>query len=339
MFGAPLARLVKEGCAYMTQSTIHLSPSFCGANKLRGACFYSKSLRGHKGKKRNMHGKKREELFRNGTTRDKEAAQVIIGKARRMNGQGLVKVIKDGEDKGVVSVFECCKELDLDKEGMMIVSKLRKQLGGSQEELVPVIRIVGQQQARKAYSDYLSEQVTRRLKVSNPGLIRKQERGKNNNEENGIAGESGDYKVVRVSWQITSNDLQGQKRHEIESQIKKGENVRIVFDDKNNFDRTHGRRRGNEEELNEMETTKRGKVVKFVEKLIEEELETSYEEEGTVQDKLIFKVKPLQMHSLSKEEKKRMKDTKKTERQEKLRIKTERKREREMEQLKILSVD
>ncbi|VEU20757.1 DEKNAAC101681 [Brettanomyces naardenensis] len=296
------------------------------------------AYRPHKGKKHSSHFKKKEDLFRNGTTRDKEAAKVIITKVRGMNRQGLMKLIKDGQDKGVVSVFDCCKRLDLDKEGMVIVSRLKQQIGGQHEETVPVVRVVDQQQARKAYSDYLSEQVTKRLRISNPGLIRKQERGKNSGEENGIAGESGDYKVVRVSWQITTNDLKGQKRHEIETQMKKGENVRIVFDDKNNFERTHGRRIGNGEGLSDIETTKRDKVVKFIGELIDE-LGTSYEEEGSMQDKLIFKVKALQTNTVSKEERKVLKDQRKMERQERLRMNTERKRARQMEDLKILSVD
>lgn len=299
---------------------------------------YAHSFRAKKGKKRGMHGKKREPLFRTGTNRDREAANVIISKVKNMNHQGLMKLIQDGQDKGVVSIFSCCRGLNLDNEGLVIVSRLRQKIGGREEELLPVVRVVDQQQARKAYSDYLSEQVTKRLRISNPGIIKRQERGKINNDDNGIAGEAGDYKIVRVSWQITSNDLHGQKKHEIESPMKKGEAVRIVFDDKRNFARSRARKSQNPDDMDEVETTRREKVVNFVSQLIES-MGTTLEREGTIGDKLMFKVKPLELDNNDKEEKKRQKNLKKKERQEKIRLRTERKRAKEMEEMKVMNVD
>ncbi len=301
---------------------------------------YSKSYWNNKGKRRGIFGRqKREQLFFGGTSRDREAANVVISKVKGINEQGLIKLIKDGKDMGVTSILDCCKRLNLDEEGLVLVSQLRKRIGDLSEEIVPVVRIVGRQQARKAYSDYLGEKVRQRLLITHPELIRKQERGKKKTRSLGgeISMENGgaDFKVIRVSWKIKTNDLEGQKRHEIMGQLKKGEPVCIIFDDKGNFFRSQ--RFENGEDMSDAEIARRSFVSDNIKKLLDE-MGASYEAEGDTTEKLIFKVSPIAKKQATKQEKKDWKLKKKQERQEKLRQRTEKKRMEEMKNIKKLEV-
>ncbi|KAF6009559.1 Protein arg5,6, mitochondrial [Brettanomyces bruxellensis] len=273
---------------------------------------YSKSYWNHKGKKRGMFGRQRSrELFFGGTSRDREAANVVISQVKGINEQGLIKLIKDGKDMGVTSILECCKRLNLDEEGLVLVSRLRKRIGDLSEEILPVVRIVGRQQARKAYSDYLGEKVRERLLITHPELIRKQEKGKKKTKSLGgeILMENGgaDFKV--------------------------GEPVCIIFDEKGNFFRSQ--RMDNGEEMSDAEIARRNFVSDNIKKLLEE-VGATYETEGEITEKLAFKVTPVIKKQISKQEKKELKLKKKHERQEKLRQRTEKKRKEERMNLKKL---
>lgn len=290
----------------------------------REKTFLRQKLTDHHDHKSNRRVKKQENLYKNATSRDIEAVKLIIEEVRRRNPRGLCKFVVNGQEKNDMNIYDCCKAVDFSHSGLMIVSSGRKDDRGHS---VPSVKEVDQKTARQIYSNHLSELATQSIKQKSPGLVRRQKRIKSVSAD--IGGEGGEYKVVRVSWQITPNDLSNQKRHEIESQVKKGVPLRIVFDDNDNFDRSLNRRHGNEDDLGDVEATKREKVASFVEELMEA-MGAKFDREGTIKDKLMYKVKPVD-NKPSKEEKRRLKDEKKKLRQEKLEKRTAEKRAKEAE--------
>ncbi|KAG7841673.1 hypothetical protein KL942_001552 [Ogataea angusta] len=262
-----------------------------------------------------------------GTAKDQDTLKLVFEKSREVNPKGFVKLIRKGENLGVMSLRTALAQIDLSKEGFLFMGPVRDQKFGD----VGLLKVASPQKARKQLSKHLQQQKTQHFQEENPRLIAKQQKQESRQREP-------DVKMVRVSWQITPHDLTSQKRHEVETQVKKGERIRIVIDDKDNFD-ADVRVTGDERSLTELEATKRGKIESFLDQLLEE-LGVEFHKEGEIYDKVSYDVKPQERKSeLSPEEKKRLKQLKKQEKQEKLRQRTEEKRKKAQEELKILTVD
>ncbi|KAG7890971.1 hypothetical protein KL905_000689 [Ogataea polymorpha] len=262
-----------------------------------------------------------------GTAKDQDTLKLVFEKSREVNPKGLVKIIRKGENLGVMSLRDALAHIDLSKEGFLFMGSVRDQKFGE----VGLLKVDSTQKARKQLTKHLQQQKTQQFQRENPRLVAKQQKQESRQKEL-------DVKMVRVSWQITLHDLTSQKRHEVETQVKKGERVRIVIDDKDNFD-ADVRVAGDERSLTELEATKRAKIENFLDELLEE-LGVEVHKEGEIYDKVSYDVKPQERkNELSPEEKKRLKQLKKQEKQEKLRQRTEEKRRKAQEEFKILTVD
>ncbi|KAG7802791.1 hypothetical protein KL944_001683 [Ogataea haglerorum] len=262
-----------------------------------------------------------------GTAKDQDTLKLVFEKSREVNPKGLVQIIRKGENLGVMNFRTALAQIDLSKEGFLFMGSVRDQKFGD----VGLLKVASPQKARKQLTKHLQQQKTQQLQEENPRLIAKQQKQENRQKEP-------DVKMVRVSWQITLHDLTSQKRHEVETQVKKGERIRIVVDDKDNFD-ADVRVAGDEKSLTELEATKRGKIESFLDELLEE-LGAEFHKEGEIYDKVSYDVKAQERkNELSPEEKKRLKLLKKQEKQEKLRQRTEEKRRKAQEEIRILTVD
>ncbi|KAH3668038.1 hypothetical protein OGAPHI_001792 [Ogataea philodendri] len=259
-----------------------------------------------------------------GTKRDQDTLRLVINKVREVSPQGLVKVIRDGQNLGVLRLKDAVQRVDLSQEGYLFMGTSKDEKG----ETIGILKATSQQLARKQLSDHLQQEVALEFQKKNPRMAAKQQKQESKQREP-------DVKFIRVSWQITLHDLNGQKRHEIETQIKKGDRVRIEIDDKDNFDKDV-RTKGHASSLSDLEHTKRSKIETSIDELLQT-VGATFQKEGKLYDKISYEVKPSEKKKLSQDEKKQLKQQKKLEKQEKLRLRTELKKSKQGSQL--LTVD
>ncbi|GME76195.1 unnamed protein product [Ambrosiozyma monospora] len=259
-----------------------------------------------------------------GTMKDRLAFKEVIQEIMAIN-RDEIKVIdtRAGRDSSkIVKTGYLMKTIDLNENGIEMVSVANE---------VPLVKIISSEAARKNYSDFLASEVNNLFRE---GQKNKLVRDENSNEENG----ENDIKMIRVSWQITNNDLNGQKKNEIVSHYKKGETLQIVIDENDNFDRQNNPHYDTTKEMSNVKKALRGKVIDNLNALLTEELGASFETSGDVNTKVIYNLKPLQKKQLSKDEKKRLKELKKLEKQEKLKQRLEKKKAKQ-EAIKMMVVD
>lgn len=296
-----------------------------------------------------------------GNDRDKDAAKRIINESIAGNSKGLVQIIKERGEVAILNVVESFQGINLSEKGVIIVGNRNikeeddDKYGLEVGEKLVLLKVVDRQLAIKQYGDYLSEKVVEKLKLSNSKILNKQ---KKKNEDNS----KGEIKVVQIGWNISLNDLSGQKKFEIENHLKKGNDVDIIIDEKEYLEKDNygpnNNSIGNEvsseklemyskrrKELNEVEKTMRNKTLNLISQILNEieALPSSNigEKKGFMESRTILRVKGIDCKKKQEDAKKDKKEQKRLEKQqkaEKMRLRREEKERLEREQMQELTV-
>ncbi|OUM55096.1 hypothetical protein BVG19_g4578 [[Candida] boidinii] len=299
-------------------------------------------------RKRQTYNKK-VEYFETGKKKDQDAFRVILSKVKSINPKMTCKIIKNNEDKGIFSIYEYGKNsIDFDSEGAVLVSTTVDPITN---EKLPVIRIVDQLAARQAYSDYLFEQVSSKMTKKAGGASNSlSDTASSGTSSSSLSASSTtvDLKIIKITWNISISDLENQKLNEIKNQLGKGEKVHIYIGSKeslsySNFEKiSQGDdfvpRRGFQE-INELEETRREKILSILDDFLKETMKINFVKEGELSKRILYKIDIVKKQEISKDEKKRLKQLKKEERQNKLKLKSERKQQQLKDELQILTVD
>lgn len=293
-----------------------------------------------------------------GNDRDKAAAKRVLSEALQANKGGLVQLIREGGAE-IVKVYNAFKGLKLSEQGVIIVGNKRikeedtDKHGLQVGDKLLILKVVDRIQAIKQYGDYLSEQVVDKLKMSGSSILRKQNKDKKD------GGRGKEVKVVQIGWGISGNDLAGQKKFEIENHLKKGHDVDIIFDDKEQLDKDNyatansGPSEGSEQwqelqkrrrrELSDVERAVREKVIGKVGEILEgiERLPSTHVDgrRGYLESRTVIHVKGLlKKDENSKKAAKEAKAREKAEKAEKNRMRRLERERLEREQLKELTL-
>ena len=299
-------------------------------------------------------------VFNTGNDRDKEAAKRIIKEVLESNKKGIVQIIREGGKVEYCHIYDSFGGMKLNEKGFLIVGNRNVKGRGENDENIDkfsleegekviILKVSDREQVIKQYGDYLNGKVVEILKQSNSKIIEKQTRGKEKESMgNGIGS-----KLVQIGWNISSNDLMGQKRFEIESHLRRGDDIDIVIDDRevldkdnqfgNNgndskqFDNIEEKMviyRNRRKDINEVERLRRKKVISKLKEMlssVEGLLESNVgEERGYLESRIVMRVKGIKMKRGKEEDKKDKKEQRQMERQRK----AERNAQRRLEKLK-----
>ncbi|KAI0463285.1 Altered inheritance of mitochondria protein 23, mitochondrial [Komagataella kurtzmanii] len=269
------------------------------------------SFKGAKAKKPDRH------INQTGKERDREALKVVSDEVQSKYKSNNAIVILPTGNLEETQLSKTSLTLNLDEHGLQVVGEKKDSKGRP----VPLVKVVDRQTAIKNYSDYLHQQVTRKFSSSFRKAI---------NTSN-VANKD-PWKVIKVSWNISLQDLASQKCNEIEQMLNKGQNVYILIGSKgvinksiDNPEDLFNDQHKREVSLDDIEALRRQKIVDTLDSMLEALPTSSIGNDGSISDKIIYKIKA-QPKKDDKDEKKRLKELKKQERQEKIRLRTEKKR-------------
>lgn len=271
-------------------------------------------------KKKNKNEEKRNEaliFLESGNDRDKLAAKRIITQSFKENNKGIVQIIKNGGIIEICNVIKAFEGIKLNEQGVIIVdNRIIKEEKDCNEleigEKMLILKIVDRENAIKQYGDFLNEQVVEKLKLSNSNIINKQNKNKKKEDNN-----KNEIKIVQIGWNISLNDLMGQKKFEIENHVKRGNDIEIIIDEReyldkdnlfnNNSSNIHSSNsndfndekmeiyRKRRKELNEIEKTKRNKMISLIEDNLKElegmPVNNIGVKKGYIDSRIIIKVK------------------------------------------------
>ncbi|CCF58797.1 hypothetical protein KAFR_0F02000 [Kazachstania africana CBS 2517] len=254
-----------------------------------------------------------------GSDRAKEAANFVISDIFKLNYKGSIKVVNPATNRlEFVNIRDYAKGLDLTKHGLSIVNVDHAAKGVQ----VPLVKIVNSKIALKNYSNLLAQQKEEQL--AELGFKKKTMDASKNDSS---------LKHVRVSWQITLDDLSKQKANEILSLLKRGNKVNLYLGDKDtsnsrdwmeNFE--HLEDAGKEmTHLPKREVERRDAILSKVWEIIDE-YSISPIISGNTNSKMLIKLSP-KPSILEKVDKRDLKEQKKRQRQEKLQQRIERKKQ------------
>lgn len=157
--------------------------------------------------------------WRTGTERAQEAANNVLSSIFAANPRGDIKIINpETNEIQVTNIKEFARGIDLQHKGFAIVDY--EKINASTK--LPLIKLIESKLALKRYSDILAKKKDEELRKL--GYSRNSSKNDKSNHEG--------VKHVRITWQITLDDLRKQKAHEITSALKKGVKVNIYIDDK-----------------------------------------------------------------------------------------------------------
>ncbi|KAL3237520.1 Aim23p [Nakaseomyces bracarensis] len=257
-----------------------------------------------------------------GTERAKEAANSVLSKIFEVNQRGNIKYLKDGKVQET-NIRTFAKGIDLEKQGLNIVSIVNSDKDGDQ---LPFVKIVDSMTALKKYSDHLAEKKVNELKKM--GLMPKKfmDKEKQSSEDHS--------KQIKVSWNIKEDDLLKQKAHDISSMLKKGYKVNLYLADKDeinsrnwieNFENVNSTTTQYTKKIKESEKNRRELIVTKLKEISEEHaLEPIIE--GTILSKMVIKLTP--RPSAGSNDKRALKEERKRLRMEKLQKRIEKKKGR-----------
>lgn len=291
-----------------------------------------------------------------GNDRDKAAAKRILSEAVANNKKGIIQLIVPKEPIKICQILEVYQSMILKDKGLIIVgSKNIDETNCDETKLdigskMIIVKLVDRDISSKQYSDYLAEQAVEKLKLSKSSIIDKQNKKKDDNNNSGGT----EIKIVQIGWNISINDLTGQKKFEIENHLKKGNDVEIVIDDREFLDKDNSSNttsifeanddlmklyNNRRKELTEAEKSKRTKILETIKEniLSLEGLNQSNigEEKGFFESRLIIRVKGVNKNDKeSKNDKKEKKRLEKAMKAEKIQKRREEKERLERENMK-----
>ncbi|EDO15328.1 hypothetical protein Kpol_448p16 [Vanderwaltozyma polyspora DSM 70294] len=258
-----------------------------------------------------------------GSERAQKAANEVFQKILGLSPNGVIKALNlETNEIETSSIFQFAKGIDLDRHGFIIANVERT----TDHKKIPLVKLIEARVALRRYSDKVADRKQKEL--IDLGVIKSSKKYDNEKEKVGI-------KHIRVSWKIKETDLAKQKTNEIQSALKKGHKLCIYLDDKTRTntdwvdDFTIPAENSNKK-ISKREKLNRTAILDAVKSLLEEE-DTFLSFEGNIENRMLIKSTPKTLStSKNKEaldEKKVLKEQKKQERREKLRLRTEKKQD------------
>lgn len=153
-----------------------------------------------------------------GTDRAQAAANAIVKEILEANRRGEIKVIDhDTNNIQSLSIRDFVKGLNLDTHGLSIVD-VEKANSGLQ---IPLIKVIDVKTALKKYTDHIAK--VKEQELSTLGVLKK---------KNSSMKRDNSSKHIKISWEISDDDLKNQKTNEIVSLLQKGHKVNLYIDSK-----------------------------------------------------------------------------------------------------------
>lgn len=277
-----------------------------------------------KNSSKEWRGKRQKTLmWISGNPKQQEVASAMAARIIELNIGGKMKLLDPLSGSiSMTSIFQFCKEVDLDKYGLDIVNVEKK----SDELTIPLIKLISPKIAQKNYSDALAEQRRKELGF----------------EEQKKSKKSNDKKFVRISWEISNEDLRKQKTTEILKLFEKDNTVELLIGKKQDFKNDFISSFENlnqkisaksQKKLSESEEEKRLNLLDYIEKLlVRKNIQSTTM--GSIHSKIAITCKPAIVRgsdlteNSNTDEKRELKKQKKLERQEKLAKRTAKRQER-----------
>lgn len=261
-----------------------------------------------------------------GSDRARLAVNRIIKEVHDMNKDGTIKLVDPSTNQLQVSdIRTFIKGLNLDEQGLSIVNVERIQKSKDRTIQIPLLKRVDAATALKRYAEQLAKDKEKEL--AELGVLKK---------KNTSSKKDNTLKHIRITWQISDDDLKNQKANEIVSLLEKGHKVNLYIESKSNTFSKNWLE--NFEELEENETNRRlskkeiNEYTNLVETLksLVEPFSISPVIEGSIYSKMIIKLAPKPFIKKN-EDKKPLREERKRERQLKLQKRIEKKKLREGE--------
>ncbi|CCH59600.1 hypothetical protein TBLA_0B07840 [Henningerozyma blattae CBS 6284] len=262
--------------------------------------------------------RRREINWTTGTAKQQEVANSTVKQILEINNRGYIKYV-DSATNSIqrTTIFNLSNEIDLDVDALFIANVEKNEDSGI---TLPLIKLVKSEIALKKYSDTLAKKKDIELGLAS----------KNNRK----VKKSNAVKSVKVSWQISLDDLLKQKKSEISKIIEKGNKLQICIGNKNDFksdfldkfeylDKSENNTPSND--LNEAELKKREAILNKIEQIFQE-LQIKSKMVGDIGGMLLINCEALKQSKSEKSMNKYdLKAAKKRERQEKLAKRTAKK--------------
>ncbi|CAL9731834.1 hypothetical protein MOUN0_M06502 [Monosporozyma unispora] len=261
-----------------------------------------------------------------GSERARLAANQIIKEVYDLNKDGTIKMVDQETNQVQTSdIRNFIKGLNLEEEGLSIVNVEKNDVNKYKVVQIPLLKRVDAKTALKRYTDLLVKEKEKEL--AELGLLKK----KNNSSKKDPT-----IKHIRITWQISEDDLNNQKANEINSLLQKGHKVNLYIESRsNNLPKSWLE---NFEELENNEAAKRlsKREIKDNNNLMEnlkdivEPYSITPVIEGSIYNKMIMKLAP-RPDTKPNVDKKSLRDERKKERQLKLQRRIEKKQMKESE--------
>lgn len=162
--------------------------------------------------------------WKTGSERAQLAANQIIRKVYELNKEGYIRTVNiETNEIQDSNIRHFIKELNLDEQGLSIVNIERIQNNNNTIIQIPLIKIVDIKTALKKYTNQLAKEKEKEL--AELGVLKK--KIVSSKKSNAI-------KHIRITWQISKEDLNNQKANEIISLLKKGHKVNLYIEPRSN---------------------------------------------------------------------------------------------------------
>ncbi|AMD19126.1 HBR225Wp [Eremothecium sinecaudum] len=249
--------------------------------------------------------------WNNGSYRAQEAAKSVTDKVVDLRRDGKITVILSNGELLRSNIFQLAKTLNLDEQGILFLKSGEDYDG----KPLPVVKVVDARTAKNAYSDMLAKKRTQEM--LDMGL---------NANRAGVSTKAKDTtKNIKVSWQISDSDLGNQKLNEIVSQLNKGHKVMLFICEKesNKMDPIIPKTELNDfKRLPDKVVKRREEIMKTLNIIVSDHT-SNVTVEGNINSRIIMKLQPKKVKTMSAKEKRTMKEERKKERREKLQKRAE----------------
>ncbi|CCK73601.1 Aim23p NDAI_0G06180 [Naumovozyma dairenensis CBS 421] len=263
--------------------------------------------------------------WKTGTDRAKEAINSVIEKIFTINSHGFVNFVNPETHNLVnINIRDLIKGLDLTKKGLSIVNIEKDR----RNKPIPLVRFVDCKVALKTYSDIIAKKKEEELVAL--GVIKKLTgAGSTDKKETTL-------KHIKISWQISMDDLSNQKAQEIIKLLKKGFKVNIYIDEKKStdssnwlglFDHIEDPTKPSNIKISKKELNQRTSIINRLNDLLNEYSNKPLME-GSLQTRVLMKLAP-KPSAVDKRDIKKLKEQRKKERQDKLLKRIEKKKLKE----------
>lgn len=266
--------------------------------------------------------------WKTGSEKVRLAANQIIKEVYDLNKDGSIKTVDTETNQVQTSnIRNFIKGLNLDEQGLSIVNIERIRSYDNTITQIPLLKKVNVKTALKKYTDQLAKEKEKEL--ASLGVLKK--KSTSSKKDSAI-------KHIRITWQISKDDLTNQKANEIISLLKKGYKVNIYIESRSsnlsknwleNFEHLENnevRKRLSKREIKEF-----NEVVESVKNIVEP-YSVNPVIEGSIYNKMIVKLVP-KPDVKSGVDRKALRDERKKQRQLKLQRRIEKKKLKESESI------